>query len=276
MARWSFSTETPLEVAATLLFPFPVDTPEQRVANVRVEGVQSHGPLQAQNSGQQALQLTAEAGSMPKVVVDFAPEPQAFAPWVFAPTGGAHETPSPDLVELMGRVAPVGLTPMERAWRIVRHVESRFTYGRREVGLGDDTTAIPALECDLHRGTCIDTHTYSVAAFRAAGLEAAYVSGAFLVEGQSSGHTGHCWFVVRAEGVPHHWDISHFLEYGLGPVQPVLNPKPGMRQALSVGRDLEFMGPDGPVTLPRLSGFNRLDGRGKVERLATIAEILVA
>jgi transglutaminase-like putative cysteine protease len=276
MARWSFSLDAPLKAAATLLFPLPIDTPEQRVADFRVEGAQSHGPLQAQNSGQQALRLTAEAGTMPKVVVDFAPEPQAFAPWVFAPTGGAHETPSPELVDLMGRVAPAGLTTVERVWRIVRHVESRFTYGRREVGLGDDTTAIPALECDLHRGTCIDTHTYSVAALRAAGLEAAYVSGVFLPEGDSSGHTGHCWFVVRAEGVPHHWDISHFLEYGLGPVQPVLNPKPGVRQALSVGRDLEFVGPDGPVTLPRLSGFNRLDGRERVERLDTIAAILSA
>lgn len=259
-----------------LLFPLPIDTPEQRVADFRVEGAQSHGPMQAQNSGQQALHLTAEAGALPKVVVDFAPEPQIFAPWIFAPTGGAHETPSPDLVDLMARVAPAELTVMERVWRIVRHVESRFTYGRREVGLGDDTAAIPALECDLHRGTCIDTHTYAVAALRAAGLEAAYVSGAFLVEGESSGYSGHCWFVVRAEGVPHHWDISHFLEYGLGPVQPVLNPKPGVRQALSVGRDLEFVGPDGPVTLPRLSGFNRLDGRGRVERLDTIAAILSA
>lgn len=173
MARWSFSLETPLEAAATLLFPLPVDTPEQRVADIRVEGAQSLGPLQAQNSGQQALLLTAEVGAMTKVVVDFAPEEQAFAPWVFVPTGGAHEMPSPELIDLMRRVAPAELTTMERVWRIVRHVESRFTYGQREVGLGDDTTAIPALECDLHRGTCIDTHTYSVAAFRAAGLEAA-------------------------------------------------------------------------------------------------------
>jgi hypothetical protein len=275
MARWNFSLDRPLEAAATLLFPVPVDTPEQRVADVWVEGVQSHGPLQAQNSGQQALLLTAEAGALPKVVVDFAPEPQAFAPWVFVPTGGAHETPSQDLVELMSRVAPAGLTTMERVWRIVRHVESRFTYGRREVGLGDDTTAIPALECDLHRGTCIDTHTYSVASLRAAGLDAAYVSGVFLAEGESSGRTGHCWFVISADGVPHHWDISHFLEYGLGPVRPVLNPKPGVRQALSVGRDLVFLGPDGPITLPRLSGLNRMDGQGGVERLSTIADILV-
>lgn len=276
MARWNFSPETPLEAASTLLFPLPIDTPEQRVAEVRVEGAELQGTLQAQNSGQRALELTAEAGALPLVSVDFAPEPQAFAPWVFAPTGGPHETPSPDLVDLMGRVAPAGLTAMERVWRILRHVESRFTYGRREVGLGDDTTAIPALECDLHRGTCIDTHTYSVAALRAAGLEAAYVSGAFLADGQSRGLTGHCWFVVRAEGVPHHWDVSHFLEFGLGPVEPVLNPKPGRRRALSVGRDLAFARSGGPVTLSRLSGFNRLDDRGAVEPLATVAAIKTA
>jgi hypothetical protein len=276
MARWNFSLDKPLEAPTMLLFPLPVDTPEQRVAEVRVEGAQSHGPIQARNCGQQALRLTAEAGAVPKVGVDFAPEPQAFASWVFAPTGGAHETPSPELVDLMGRIAPAELSTLERVWRIVRHVESRFTYGRREVGLGDDTTAIPALECDLHRGTCIDTHTYSVAALRAAGIEAAYVSGVFLAEGERRGPTGHCWFVVRAEGVPHHWDISHFLEYGLGPVKPVLNPKPGVRQALSVGRDLEFVGPDGTVTLPRLSGFNLLDGRGRVERLGTTAETVSA
>ena len=276
MTCWSFSLEAPLEATATLLFPLPINTPEQRVADVRVEGGQSHGPLQAQNSGQRALRLTVEAGAEPRVVVDFATEPQPFEPWAFAPTGGVHDTPSADLVDLMGRVAPAGLPAADRVWRIVRHVESSFSYGRRDLGLGDDTDAIPALECDLQRGTCIDIHTYSVAALRAAGLEAAYVSGAFLAEGHSKGLSGHCWFVVRAEGVPHHWDISHFLEYGLGPVQPMLNPKPGMRQALSVGRDLVFAGPDGPVTLTRLSGFNRLGARGGAERLATVTALLAA
>jgi Transglutaminase-like superfamily len=152
-------------------------------------------------------------------------------------------------------------------------VEARFTYGVRDVGLADETEAMPALACDTHLGTCVDTHSYAVAAMRAAGIEAAYVSGLFFSEGETVSEPGHCWFAVKADGAPHHWDISHFLKYGLGPVRSVLNPKPGFRYAMSVGRDLVFEGPEGPVTVSRLSGFNVLAGPDRGGKLKTRAEV---
>ncbi|MGL5139639.1 MAG: hypothetical protein ACRC7G_17915, partial [Beijerinckiaceae bacterium] len=100
------------------------------------------------------------------------------------------------------------------------------------------------------------------------------VSGVFFPEGATVSAPGHCWVAVRAEHAPHHWDISHFLKYGLGPVKPVMNPKPGFRHSMSVGRDLVFEGREGPLTLTRLSGFSVLSGETPGSKLLTRAEVV--
>jgi endonuclease/exonuclease/phosphatase family metal-dependent hydrolase len=132
-----------------------------------------------------------------------------------------------------------------------------FTYGQRDIGLGDDRADMPALTCGVERGTCVDTHSYAVACLRAAGLPAAYVGGVWFAPGESLALTGHCWCVTGAPGAPHHWDISHVLKFGLGPLRPVLNPAGGLRQALSAGRDLRF----GAAVLTRFSGFASMAGQ---------------
>ncbi|MFA6130630.1 MAG: transglutaminase-like domain-containing protein [Candidatus Omnitrophota bacterium] len=266
-----FKLAEPTGIASDLLFALPFDTPEQTVRSVAVSGCAASAELSAANSGQRVLVLSVAAGGKPSVRVTFDSTPSSFPDWIFVPTGGAHETPSPDLIDLVGQLAPKSLPTPERVERIVRHVEERFTYGMREIGLGDDALAMPALSCDVHLGTCVDTHSYAVAAMRAGGIDAAYVSGVFFPEGEITATPGHCWLVVRAQGAPHHWDISHFLKYRLGRVVPVLNPKPGFRQALSCGRDVSFEGPQGPVTLSRVSGFNLLSGDRRSEPLLTIA-----
>lgn len=269
-----FTLLTPTEGAADLLLALPFDTPEQTVADVATSGCLAVSEICATNSGQRALVLKVAAGGTPVVRITFDDRPSAFPDWIFAPTGGAHETPSASLAALVNDLAPPALAPAERVWRIVRHVEARFTYGVRDVGLGDAEAAMPALSCDIHLGTCVDTHSYAVAALRAAGIEAAYVSGIFFPQGVTQARPGHCWFVVRAEGAPHHWDISHFLKYGLGPVTPVYNPRPGLRQALGSGRDVTFEGAEGPVTLSRVSGFNGLTGALRGVPLPTLARLV--
>ena len=266
--------DEPVEPGTTLLFGLPPHTPEQRVLTMEVSGAQDIEEVAALNSRQTAFRMTSVAGACPAIEITFSTEAASFPDWVFNPTGGAHETPSIDLHDLMAGVAPLEIPSSERVARIVRHVEERFTYGVRDVGLGDDHDAMPALACDTHLGTCVDTHSYAVAAMRAAGIPAAYVSGLFFPEDHTTSAPGHCWFVVQAKGAPHHWDISHFLKYSLGPVRPVFNPKPGIRFAMSIGRDLVFETQDGPVTLARLSGFNILDGATPGKKLATRADIV--
>ena len=266
--------QAPVQPGTELLFGLPPDTPEQRVLKVDVSGAEDIHQINALNSPQAALTMVSVEGVSPIVEITFADEAGSFPEWIFQSTGGAHETPSADLVQLIAGVAPADLAPAQRVERIVHHVEARFTYGVRDVGLGDDVEAMPALACDTHLGTCVDTHSYAVAAMRAAGFPAAYVSGLFFHEGNNISEPGHCWFVVDAQGAPHHWDISHFLKYGLGPVRPVFNPKPGVRFAMSIGRDLVFKGRSGQETFARLSGFHRFGGDAPGQKLKTLAEIV--
>lgn len=276
ISRVEFTTEDPVHASADLIFPFPPETPEQRLLDIDVAGARLAEVLQARDSGQCALRLAVAAGARPTVRLSFADRGSGLAPWMFATRGARHEEPSRELVRLIATVVGPSGTPAERVERVVRHVEDRFTYGRREVGLGDDTDRMPALACDVHLGTCIDTHSYAVAALRAAGIDAAYVSGVFFAEGQSENAPGHCWFVVGATGAPHHWDISHHLKHGLGATTPVFNPLPGRRYALAIGRDLVFDIPGGAVEFSRLCGFCRLDGAQAGTPAPTLARLLDA
>lgn len=272
----SLTAEDILEPGAEYVLGLPIDTPEQRFLGFECRGFESVTETSTANTGQRILRLVPAAAGTPEVRFVISEPGGRFPEWIYRPTGGRHERPSPELVALMRELAPVDLAPAERVERIVRHVEARFTYGVRDIGLGDDTEDMPALACDVHKGTCVDTHSYAVAAFRAAGIEAGYVSGLFFPEGATVSRPGHCWLAVRANGAPHHWDISHFLKYDLGPVRPVLNPKPGRRFALAVGRDVVIDGREGPVEFTRLSGLGLLSGPNRGAKVVTRAEMLGA
>ncbi|WP_157950334.1 transglutaminase-like domain-containing protein [Pannonibacter carbonis] len=254
MPHVTFTLTEPANSASHLLFGIPFDTPEQTVQAIRVNRGKNLGLVRARNSGQMALLIAPDDGAA-EVEVQFSDEASAFPQWLFTSTGGAHETPSQDLAALMRTLLAADATPAEHVSAIVRHVDERFEYGVRDIGLADDTDAMPALACDTHLGTCVDTHSYAVAAMRAGGIEAAYVSGIFFPEGADVSAPGHCWFVVNAASAPHHWDISHHLKHGLGPTTPAYNPKPGTRFALTAGRDLVFSLPEHDVTATILKGF---------------------
>ncbi|MCE1235781.1 MAG: transglutaminase-like domain-containing protein [Hyphomicrobiales bacterium] len=257
----------PLRVIVAL----PFDTDRRRFLGHRVDGARVRR-IAAHNGVQKALVLDVERPDELAVAFDFDDRPGAWDEGVFTPTGGRHETPSAELVATMSEIAPVDLPPHRRVERIVAHVETRFTYGTRAVGLGDDTAAMPVLACDVHLGTCVDTHSYAVAAMRAAGFSAAYVSGVFFPAGETEASPGHCWFVVRVGAEIQTWDVSHFLKYDLGPVRLVDDPKPGRRHALSAGRDLRFTIDGRVIEATRLSGFLALDA-GAAQPLATRATV---
>ncbi|MDP2803030.1 MAG: transglutaminase-like domain-containing protein [Phreatobacter sp.] len=263
----------PVDEGAEIVLAIPIGTPEQVLRDIDITGFDVQH-ARALNSGQEVVRLRPRAGEPGEVRLVFEEPGTAFPDWTFAPNGGPHETPSAELTTLIEDVAPSTLPPPERVEHIIRHIEERFTYGVRDIGLADDLEAMPPLTCGVHLGTCIDTHSYGVAAFRAAGISAAYVSGLFFEEGARISMPGHCWMAVQADGAPHHWDVSHFLKYGLGPTRPVLNPKPGVRYAMAIGRNIVVEGEEGPVTFGRLSGFNVLSGPGRGDHLQTRAEIL--
>lgn len=253
MAQVRFSLAESQPSRSPVLFGMPFDTPEQTVLTIDVPQGRYLGTVQADNSGQTAMLIEPIAGQV-AVDVHFSDGGSAFPPWLFNPTGGNHETPSEELIRLVAGLS-ADRDDLARLHAVVAHVDERFVYGRRAVGLGDNEDAMPALTCDTHAGTCVDTHSYAVAAVRAAGIEAAYVSGVFFKDGQTVSAPGHCWFTVVLDGDAQHFDISHHIKYDLGPTRACYNPLPGTRFALSAGRDLVFTLPTHSIAVPTLRGF---------------------
>lgn len=116
---------------------------------------------------------------------------------------------------------------------MVAHVTSLFDYGHTNDRFYDETDAMPQL-CDLTTGSCVDINAYLVAGLRAAGIEAGYLAGYFIPEARRDHTTDmHCWVVSREGGHVRCWDIAHHLKMGQRTVQDGLNPKPGVRVAMS-------------------------------------------
>ena len=260
--QFEITLDAPVAAAGTYIAPVAPDTPDQLVLETRFGGVAPVAMLRAGNSGQSAWVFRLAAGDRPCVTYRFAEGGGRWPEWAFRPAGSRFDVASPALAaELAGVEGVAG---------VMQFVADRFSYGKRARHLGDDLDAMPGLGCDIHTGTCVDMHTVGVAALRAIGVEAVYVIGGFVYDGLAEYPTGHCWLNLRADGAAHHYDISHHVEYGLGAVTPALNPKPGRRFALGLGRGLVFDGPAGAVEIPSLSGWYGLDGAARGVKLRTI------
>ena len=200
--------------------------------------------VRAGNSGQAAWLCRLEAGAVPRIRYRFAEAGDARPEWAFQPAGTRFDVASAALAaEVADAVA--GGPAAVRVPALMQFAADRFRYGKRPRYLGNDSDAMPALECDLNTGMCLDMHTVGVAALRAIGVEAVYVIGGFVYAGKEEYPTGHCWLNLWAAGASHHYDISHHVEYVLGSVTPALNPQPGRRFALGLGRGLVFAAPEG-------------------------------
>jgi hypothetical protein len=157
----------------------------------------------------------------------FADHPGTYPEVIFHPAASRHTRVAPALAEEARDIAGSG-DDLARAIRIARAVAERFDYGHPEQKFTDGFDHVPHLACGLTEGSCVDIHTYLLASFRAAGIEAGYVTGYFFPEvGDCT--SGHCWAVTRIGGQTHEWDISHFLQIGRRDAGPALNPKGGFR-----------------------------------------------
>lgn len=269
--HFDLTLDAPLEQGGTYIAPVAPDTPDQRVLATEFHGFAPLGMVRATNSGQAAWLCRLEAGAAPRIRYRFAAEGGAWPEWAFHPAGTRFDVASAALAGEVADSVAAG-PPAARVPAVMQFVADRFQYGKRARYLGDDQAAMPALGCDLQTGTCVDMHTVGVAALRAIGIEAVYVIGGFVYAGKENFPTGHCWLNLRAVGAAHHYDISHHVEYGLGAVTPSLNPKPGRRFALGLGRGLVFEGDGGAVEIPSLSGWYALDGRGKMKTVGAFRE----
>jgi hypothetical protein len=190
------------------------------------------------SSGQQVLLVTPQAAEI-TFRYDYAAHPGHYPDAIFHPAPSRHTQPAPALVAEALHMAGEGES-LTRAIRIARGVAEKFTYGHPTAKYYDGFDHVPHLTA-MTEGSCVDIHTYLLAAFRGAGIEAGYVTGYFFPEDEPC-TSGHCWAVTRVGGAVQEWDISHFLQIGRRDVGPSLNPKGGFR--LPVGHSMGLSLPE--------------------------------
>ncbi len=245
-----------------MIIGLPIDTPRAAPCRRRGQGsALDAGDRRDQQRSVRAADPRVGGGAL-DVVFEFEDGPSSFPDWTFEPTGGPHERPSLELVKLIRDIAPPMLDLAQRVERIVRHVEERFTYGLRDVGLGDDADAMRrwlAIPISAPASTPTATPSLPCVPRYRCSLHQRHLLPRGRERHDAPG------LLVRRRCERRAAPLGHlaFPEVRARAVRPAYNPKPGTRYALSVGRDLTFEGRDGQVLCSRLSGFHVLSGSAR-------------
>lgn len=230
-----------------LLAPFGLQTPDQTPLGLSVEGG-SVDLVVERNTGQEAALITPDPGAQAIVLTyGFQGSGKGYPEGMFAVHDSRYSRAASDLVQAFAQEGPANGAGAEEdpVARIVQEVHARFVYGHAEVRFNDGLDAVPYLSCGTTVGSCVDINTYLIACLRAAGIEAAYVTGYFFTEERGGVcRDMHCWVVTREGDRLREWDIAHHLKMDRAPVASGLNPKPGCRVALfhSMGLDVPELG----------------------------------
>lgn len=190
----------------------------------------------------------------------------------FDATDMACFRPGADAVEVCEGLHLARLSEHERVAAIVECLKKKYRY---QHGTNSD---LP-LTCDLLVGNCLDINVAFVRLLRTAGIRSAYYIGYFFEAGKpQESDDWHCWVDTLSERGYESWDIAHFLKRGRTDVGPSLNPIPGMRVALSTGRDLRFGTSYGELQLAHLCEprWVLAGGRTRQARINVIATAMPA
>jgi hypothetical protein len=186
------------------------------------------------------LAALIEADGMFDVFYEFAPGHAKYPEAMFVPTDSRYTRAADGLVEDAKTVAADAGGGRNGLFAVVQDVAQRFTYGHVDETYYADEPHVPQL-CDMTVGSCVDINLYLIAALRAAGYEAGYMTGYFFPEEKGGTTTDmHCWVVSRFEGETLEWDIAHHMKLGVSEIAPGLNPKPGRRVPMAHSMGLQF------------------------------------
>ncbi|MFQ5783785.1 MAG: transglutaminase family protein [Alphaproteobacteria bacterium] len=239
----------PFGEALGLLAPIPPDTPHQRRVRIALSSGCEYTRITAANAPQSALWITAVADAAADAIFHFTPGAAEPVDTMFERLDNRFTRPPPALGAVIGALVEAARNDREKVRRIVDFTVERYRYGAGNPA-GDE----PALYCGVATGNCIDINTFLLSAFYAAGIPAAYCAGYFFEADRPPVADGmHCWITTLADGVVEDWDIAHHLKRGMRPVLPGLNPIPGSRYAMSVGRGLRFAIADTVVEIGHLA-----------------------
>lgn len=243
-----------------ILAPTGIATPYGSVVSLAIEGAGVARHLTCPDLGLGALLLDPGPGPVTltyAATAEQVPYPEA----AFRPRRNRHTTPSDDLATHSRAVAERAGGGRAAIEALVAEAEARFDYGHPEIRFTDGLDHVPYLACGTTPGSCVDINTYLLASLRAAGIEAAYLVGYFFRhDGGGRTPDNHCWVATRAEGEVLHWDIAHHIKFGLGPVRPGLNPREGVRIAVSHSMGHRYPGPAGPLEMKLLGEPVRVRG----------------
>ncbi len=223
------------EDALALAIPVPPTTATQRSIGMEIPCCWQFESVTAANVQQEALFVAPTerfAGSHFSMQVSIPAGVCADAH--FDATDMACFCPGADAVEVCEGLSLARMGEHERVEAIVECLKKKYRY---QHGTNSD---LP-LTCDLLVGNCLDINVAFVRLLRTAGIRSAYYIGYFFEAGKPQEcDDWHCWVDTVSERGYESWDIAHFLKRGRTDVGPALNPIPGMRVALSTGRDLRF------------------------------------
>lgn len=164
---------------------------------------------------------------------------------MFVPRDSSFTRAADALIENAEAVVAATSNPRAAIDALVAHTAQAFTYGHPEKRYYEGFDEVPMLGCGMTAGSCVDINIYLLAALRSVGIEAGYATGYFFPEEKNGTCTDmHCWVVTRSEGEVLEWDIAHHLKMGTRDIRPGLNPKPGIRYAIShsMGWDIPALG----------------------------------
>jgi transglutaminase-like putative cysteine protease len=226
--RFRFDAET----NGTFVLPAGLATPHSVPVGFDVQGAR-HRIVDVPDMGQSLIVGTPTAAEV-DIRIDYATGPgQPYPDGLFRIHDSRFTRAAADLVADARAIADRAGGGREGMEAIIAHTAGMFDYGHPEDRFYDGADVVPQL-CGLTQGSCVDINMYLVAALRAAGHEAGYVSGCFIPEAKKTWCDDmHCWVVTRQDGVFEEWDIAHHLKMGTRDVRPGLNPKPGVRVALA-------------------------------------------
>jgi len=239
VSTFQVSYRVPVEPGQQVLAPGGFDTPHAVCQALLVAGG-SERETRETSTGQRAFIITAQSPELCLTWTFKEANGPAYPNVLFQPRDTRYTRFAAELAAETATIAPEACQA-DRAIAIARATAERFTYGHPEARFNDGLDAVPALGCGIVEGSCVDINTYFIAALRAAGIEAGYVTGVFFPEEKGGvAEDGHCWVVSRIDGICQEWDIAHHLKLGTRAISPGLNPKRGFRAALFHSMGLDF------------------------------------
>lgn len=216
---------------ARLIAPVGLSTPHVTPQSMQVTGGRSSLVFET-GCGQALVEVVPEAEGV-TFNWAFQRSGAAYPEAMFEHRDSRYTRAAADLVGEVEVLVRGAASQDEALHRIVDHVAGMFEYGHRNDDLYEGQDEMPQL-CGMTRGSCVDINAFLIAYCRAAGIEAGYVTGYFIPEEKRTSTTDmHCWVVTRTNAGVQEWDIAHHMKMGVTQILPGLNPKPGVRVAMS-------------------------------------------